>query len=250
MDSLGRKVYCDKCNIETNHGIVKKYEEKSNPSDDFQWSSEYLIVQCLGCDNISFVSIYRDEDCWRYDDRGNRIWTDTCTVHHKDGGSTSYLPPSDEELTPLKGYSPRLPLEFSNVPAKLEKLYNQVVDVYNYNYLLLCSAGIRTLIEAICKELLISKGKLYNENGEVRLNNKEKVIESSSLEGKIYGLYEKDYIVWEQVKVLQTIREIGNTAVHEIKEPQRSDLKNSIIIIEKVLDLIYEVKNTRFHHSK
>ncbi|MEK4499917.1 DUF4145 domain-containing protein [Bacillus sp. FSL R12-0069] len=141
-------------------------------------------------------------------------------------------------------------MEFSNVPPKLEGLYRQVVDVYNYDYLLLCSAGVRTLIEAICRELLIYKGKLYNETGQVRLNNKQKEIESSSLEGKIYGLYEKGYIVWEQVKVLQTIREIGNTAVHEIKEPQRCDLKSSIIIIEKVLDLIYEVKNTRFHHSK
>lgn len=250
MDRLDRKVYCDKCKHDTNHEIVTKHEERSTSTDDFQWQSQYFIVRCLGCDNISFVSIYGDEDCWEYVANGDRQWTDICTVHHKDGGSMSYQPSSNEELPPLKDYSPRLPMEFSNVPPKLEGLYNQVVDVYNLDYLLLCSAGIRTLIEAICRELSITVGNLYNNDGEIRLNKKEGKIESSSLEGKIFGLYEKGYIVWEQVKILQTIREIGNTAVHEIKEPKRSDLKNSIIIIEKVLDLIYEVKNTRFHHSK
>lgn len=248
MESLGRKVFCDNCGNETNHGIIAKYEEKSNPLDDFQWFRNYYIVQCLGCDNKAFVSIYGDEDCWEYDDDGERIWTDVCTVHHENG-STTYEP-SKEDLPPLKDYSPRTAIKFYNVPTEIEKLYKQVVDVYNYDFLLLCSAGIRTLIEAVCRELSIGGGVLYTANGEKRLNKNRKEIESTSLEGKIFGLYEKGYIVWEQLKILQTIREIGNTAVHEITEPSRSDLKNSIIIIEKVLDLIYEVKNTKFHHHK
>jgi hypothetical protein len=37
--------------------------------------------------------------------------------------------------------------------------------------------------------------------------------------------FTKKYIVWGQVKVLQTMREIGNTAIHKIKEPKRSDLR-------------------------
>ncbi len=105
------------------------------------------------------------------------------------------------------------------------------------------------MIEAICRELIITNGNLYINKGEMKLNKDRQAINSKSLEGKIYGLYEQGYIVWEQVKVLQTIRELGNSAVHEIREPERSDLKVSIIIIENVLELIYEIKETIFHYN-
>lgn len=230
MEKLEKKVYCLKCNILTNHNIVQTYEEKSEPGDDIQWHSQWHIVQCAGCDQIAFVEQYGDENQWVYID-GEQVWKDEYLVF--------------PQQPPLVENNPKLWIEkkiFNNVPDTIDQLYSQVIEVYNKGYLLLATIGIRTIIEAICLDVGISKGFLYEDNQKIKLNKKDEQISSTSLEGKIFGLYEQNMIIWDQTIILQKIRDIGNAAVHEIKQPSITVFKSAVQIIEQVLNLVYELK--------
>ncbi|MGE6259207.1 DUF4145 domain-containing protein [Heyndrickxia sporothermodurans] len=83
---------------------------------------------------------------------------------------------------------------------------------------------------------------MYEDKNVKKLSKKNLHILTNSLEGKIFGLYEQGFIIWEQTVILQKIRDIGNAAVHEIKEPKLSEFFSAIKIIEDVLNNVYELK--------
>lgn len=236
MELLDEKVYCSKCKRRTNHKYILKHEEGSDTYEETQWHSKWCIVQCLGCDQLAFVLQYGDEDSWDYDERtGERVWKDFYKVYPEEPKK-----PSKEEKYMLK-YQ-HVPKTFKHVDDEVSELYDQIIGVYNLGYSVLCAAGLRTLIEAICSKASIIGGRLYNEKKEVKLNRKGNEIFSQSLEGKIFGLYESQIILWEHCRILQEIRDIGNNAVHEIKAPNIFILKRAISVIEMVLEIIYELK--------
>lgn len=229
MGLLEEKVYCQKCNQQTYHHIINTYTESSKIEDDIQWKSQYHIVKCAGCDEIAFVEQYSDEDSWEYEN-GERVWQDRFTVFPEQ---------------PIKLDVPRFWVEkqtFKNVPESIEQLYLQVIDVYNKGYLLLATIGIRTLIEAICLNVGIYKGKLRNNDKIILLDRHDREMSRGNLEGKIFGLYEQGMIIWDQTLILQKIRDLGNAAVHEIKPPSVIVLKSAIQIIEQLLTNVYELK--------
>nr|WP_240465408.1 DUF4145 domain-containing protein [Neobacillus thermocopriae] len=110
------------------------------------------------------------------------------------------------------------PKQFQFVPENLNKLYKQTINAYNSQQNILCAAGLRTIIEGICNELNIKKGHIYNKDGSKKLNEKNKVIFTDNLAGRIFGLYENGYIIFTHALLLQKIKNIGNKAVHDIVE--------------------------------
>ncbi|WP_315795294.1 DUF4145 domain-containing protein [Paenibacillus sp. BIC5C1] len=131
--------------------------------------------------------------------------------------------------------------DFNNVPDELLGLYNQVVDASNLHMTLLSAAGLRMLLEAICKDQAIEDGPLFNPDGTPQVS---KGVEQRSkrLIGKINGLVEKKLIVERQASVLHEIRELGNVTVHEVIQPSRSKMKKAIAIIEHIFMTIYDLE--------
>lgn len=231
MEKLDRKVYCAGCKRHTNHNIINSYREQSRPEqEEFQWYHEYYIVQCAGCDKIAFAEKFGDSDTWDYEG-DQQVWVDEYRVYPEEPVLDFYPPYYIEHKK-----------SYFHVPHQIHELYSQIVDAHNRTASLLTTIGIRTIIEAICIDLKIEKGTLFVDKTSKRLNKKEEPIVSPSLEGKIYGLFENGHISWDQAAILQRIRDIGNTAVHEIKTPSIYDLKSIIDIIEHILTNVYEIK--------
>jgi hypothetical protein len=231
MKKLKEKVYCRECKNKTWHEIIQEHKDGSSPEDEYQWSANYYIVQCRGCDTLAFVREYSDEDHINYGEYDKMEWYNDYYVYPE--------PPVKENDTPkLKSIEPQI---LNEVPDFIYGLYNQVVQVFNLNYLILCAVGLRTIIEALCKDVGIVDGLIYDEQGNPRQDKKGNYIRSSRLVGRINGLVEKGFIAHRQAKVLHQVRELGNYAVHEVEEPTRRTLKQGIEIIELLLINVYEL---------
>ncbi|ANX11655.1 hypothetical protein ABE41_006515 [Fictibacillus arsenicus] len=236
MNKLEEKVYCNVCKGARNHHILKTYSEVADYHSDIHWHAKYHIVQCLGCDTIAFVEQYGDEDTWDYNEyTGEREWKDIFKVFPEEPPK-----PSKDDFF-LGDYKLKIK-NFNHVDPELKELYSQIVQVFNQRFNILCAAGLRTLIEAICLKTNITGGRLYDEDKKVKISKKGNEVYSTSLEGKIYGLYDKQLILWDQCRILQEIRDIGNSAVHEIEIPCIKTLRPAIIIVEGIFESIYELR--------
>lgn len=233
LKDLEQRVYCVGCRGKRNHKVIQTYEENSTCDADFQWHTQYHIVKCAGCDRIAFVKQYGDEDSWGYNDYGEREWIDTFTAYPEE-------PKQEDKRIDIYQIEIRY---FKHAPEIIIHLYEQIVESFNNKHLILCTSGLRTLIEGICSQLKIKKGYLYDEEG-TKLPNQEGVIKKSeTLGGRIFELYERGLILFPQALILQKVKGIGNEAIHEIIVPNVRTIKEIIIILEKVMYDIYELKN-------
>lgn len=212
------KSYCSTCCRPTNQKVLKEeilsyHEEESGWWDD----TTYQIIQCMGCDTISFRRLYNDISMQQNNDE------DTTT----------------EELYPKRGIHSRPIKAFRNVPVDIKKVYLETIEAYNNNLTLLCGVGIRAVLEGICIDKGIKDGTFANSGG--------KEIKSKGLDGKIYGLASNGYLTSDNAEVLHELRFLGNAAVHELATPSTEDLSMAIEIIELVLDNIYELKHKAKH---
>lgn len=238
MEELKEKVYCSYCEGKRNHNIIYTYKQKCEPDSEYQWHHQYHIVQCKGCDNISFVDQYGDEDTWEYID-GEMVWVDIFTAY----------PEEPKKLSEEEQFKVTLEIEpktFRYTPENIKNLYYQIVESFNKNYSILCAAGLRTLIEGICTHLNIKKGYLYDNNGNKIPDKKDNIVRKhETLGGRIFELYDKKLILFPQALILQKVVTFGNLALHEMTSPNYFALMEIIRIVEKVLDDIFELKHHR-----
>lgn len=234
MEKLGEKVYCSECKRETNHQIIYTHERSSNPFEDFSWHAEYHIVECLGCETIAFVEQYGDEDIWKYID-GKREWVDEFTVY----------PEKIKEDTDEKDFYelPKIQEKrFKHAPKDILSLYSQIIDSFNREHYILCTSGLRTLIEGICSDLNIKEGYLYDNKQNKLLDNEGNIRKHGSLRGRVFEIYDKGLILFKQALLLQRVVKIGNMAIHRMETPDYSTLIEIINIIERLIHDVYELE--------
>lgn len=134
-------------------------------------------------------------------------------------------------------------LQFKHAPENIFNLYKQIVESYNSQHLILSTSGLRTLVEGICSQLEIKNGYNYDNECNKILGADGVPRKSESLGGRIFGLYEKGHIIFPQALILQKVKDIGNSAIHDIVTPNIIIVKKIIHVVEKVMDDIYELKN-------
>lgn len=218
------KSFCANCNRPTNQKILKQEEFNYYEEDTTWWeNNRYQIIQCGGCDEISFRKVYLNAQMKQLLD------DDDC---------------SSQELYPKRGPNSVPIKNFPNIPLKIRGLYRETVDAYNNEQLILCTAGIRALIEGICLDKKILGINVVNKKGKTNLK--------TSLEGKIDGLAESGFLTKDNASSLHELRFLGNEALHELSRPSIAELKLVIEIIELTLDNIYELqhKAMRLKHAK
>lgn len=166
------------------------------------------MVQCCGCDHVSFDVETVDE---------------TNVEYNPDGVEQYY---SVHQSYPIKeGFFE--PVAYTwNFPSSVYSIYKETVSAINNECWLLAAVGFRAVIEAICND---------------------KAVTGKNLEQKINGLKKAGHITEADRNRFHSVRFLGNDSIHEIKAPKREALVTVLQIINGILTNLYvfdeEVRN-------
>jgi hypothetical protein len=210
-DRVGKtaEILCERCKVVTKHTIQGAYDTHwSDEESDVSGGAENDLLSCNGCDSVTYRC---------------RSW-----FSEEDGWNVTLMPPRGGPAT-------REPKDFDELPygSPIESVYRQTITAYNSQLPTLTGAGVRLLIEGICKERGIK-------NGEVVKPTTKKKQRKNNLEGRINGMYEAGLISKNQADTLHEIRFLGNDAAHELDQPARDVQNTAINIVEHILDQVYE----------
>jgi hypothetical protein len=132
----------------------------------------------------------------------------------RDGSPINYV-----TFYPQAGRSLAVRKEYDSIPDKLNSIYGEVIDAFNNDSHILCAAGLRALLEGLCNDKLpIQRGNLH-----------DKIEALSTL------------IPPNIIKHLHGFRFLGNSALHELEEPNRKELALAIEVMEDILNVVYEL---------
>jgi hypothetical protein len=205
MSNKDTKSYCQNCDFETNHKILQ--EQSYDGDDSYQCRTLYMIVECKGCDTVSFRNEFIDFES-AYPDDFNQ-W-------HPEVTTTTY---------PAKSIKQKID-NFWALPEKIHIVYLESIRAFNAECFLLTGVGFRAVIEAICLD---------------------KNIPGRDLAKKIDNLTRQKLITEKEAQRLHSIRFIGNDSVHEMNVPEKNKLLIVLNIIEHLLNNLYiidyEIKN-------
>jgi hypothetical protein len=209
------KSLCSSCKRDTNHKVL--FDKKVMLKEGDVWWEEhnYQVIECQGCDTLSFRKLYTDAQM--------QAWADV------DFESTS------QELYPYRSKFSMPIKSLINTPLNVKAIYKETIESFNGNQHILCGAGLRSIIEAICKDKKIVSGGVMDKSGKPKV--------SKNLDGKIQGLMEKGFITEESASALHTLRFLGNDAVHEVEAPSSEELRIAIGIVEASIESIYEMRH-------
>lgn len=180
---------CPKCKNKTNHIICANYIRHYSDSS-IDELADYQIIQCQGCDTISFREEHQNSE-------------DFYVIETRNG-----LEEKEYEVTEIL-YPPRLKneillneTELNELPDQIKNIYTEVSKAFVSGLNILFAVGLRSLIEAI----------FHNQSLENDYNN----LKISNLNKKIDFLAKKREFSRKTEDMLHHIRQIGNTAAHEI----------------------------------
>jgi hypothetical protein len=209
--SFKQKLFCNTCRRPTNHNTIEENgiqfkrvvpRVRTNERQFKNMEDIYYLAQCLGCDSIKLVTEFH------YEQEGQ--WN---SMYH------IYPDPTDR-LDKLQHVS------FRNLPESIFLFLSEVQMSYLNKLFILCSVGLRMLIEAICIDKNV-QGKL--------------------LIDKINKLNELGYITQLQTGVLHQIRLLGNKSAHEIVDQDDELVLEGLNVIHSLLFNIYGLENTKIY---
>lgn len=222
------KVLCQSCKNITNHIVLTSIDTSGNEPMGYDeyitWGSIFQIIQCQGCDEISFRNeTYNSEN------------------YHPEFGLEI-----DETIYPRRSKETINIKNFFNLPYSIRRIYIETIECYNNELMTLCGAGIRALVEGICKSNKVTDGEVIADSN----SNPPKVKRVTNLQGKINGLHEKGILTKENAEILHQHRFLGNEAMHELSQPSKEELSLAISIIEHTLNSIYEIPAKAYELEK
>lgn len=211
------KVICQECKCYTKHKVLSSINENGAEEMDFEycmfyWVTDYEVIQCQGCDSISFRTEHSNSESENHD-------------------GSPYI---TEKIYPKRGKDILLIKNYFNVPHNLNRIYKETIECYNTDCLTLCGAGTRALVEGICNENGILSGMVENHKTKIPERKKD-------LNGKINGLFEQGKLTKQNAEILHEHRFLGNNSIHELSMPSKQELSLAIEIIENVFDTLYEI---------
>lgn len=193
------KVSCLLCKTRTNHESVAKFEANSG-DNEYQWWATYEVIKCCGCETISYRTARWTEDDWVKEINDHSI--DETLYPPRTSGRVALF---DDFLNP-------------EIPSIVLTIYLEVIKALNNSSPLLAAIGLRSIIEAICKQQK-AKGR--------------------DLKSKIDDLAKQGLLAKNQAFILHSHRFLGNTAAHEIVAAPSEELLAAFDIAETMLKTIY-----------
>lgn len=190
------KIYCNNCRTVTNH--LRKFGPIFREIEDEKGFIYFVyhVWSCAGCDAI-FLEIMNTPSFY-LNEEGEREYE-------------SFLFPKRMEF----GCERKI---FQHLPKELDRIYAETICAFNDGLHLLCSIGLRSLLEGICSDRQALGDNLFD---------------------KIDAL--KVYLPENLVNSLHEFRFIGNEAVHDLITPEKFVLKLAIEVIEDLMNYLYEL---------
>lgn len=195
------QLLCRRCRGVTRHLARQTIEVQIHTDDEGYWE-QHALVQCQGCLAISYLT----------------DWQDTEDVYH-DGdalvqqGHPTLYPPRVDGLEELRSVW--------HLPPAIRQIYDETRAAVCSGQRVLAAAGVRALVEAVCKE-----------RGATGRNLKD----------KIEDLVAKSVLSRHDATYLQKTRIMGNGAVHEIVPPTEDVLHIAMQIAQHLLRGVYILK--------
>ena len=211
------KALCVKCDGRTKHRVLQSIDKMCSLEEDgdgIETVDHYQIIQCQGCETISFRHVN---------------WFSEFVDSESDGLS--------ERLYPMRSETTLETKSFRNAPTEIRRIYRETIDCFNNDNMTLCAAGLRAIVEGICADQGVKDGPFEIKKADGTTIKKRQ----TDLKGKISGLCEKGILTAGNSKVLHEHRFLGNEAVHQLSQPSTEELRLAIEIVEHTLDSLYEI---------
>lgn len=219
-----KKLFCNTCKTQTNHGLGSlhyRYCQSESDINNFEFIGTTELDEPLDFKGNNVVFKYETWVC-----RG----CDTVTL--QESCATRRLTKNNKEKKSFWAYSiypPRttenLPEKFlQNTPVKLHFFYYEIVKSFNAELPVLCSIGLRALLEGICKDKGITDKDAWG------------------LTDKINELAKRQHLPLAIAENLKSYKFIGDSAAHYLEAPDKDSLKLGIEIIEDLLNYLYALE--------
>lgn len=192
---------CKTCKRESNQHIKEEYNVVGDEGNGaFSWTNQYQIIQCAGCDRISFRTTHSNSEDIQQTGPNEWEYAETVKVYPNPMGTRH--PVSETHF----------------LPAKLRRIYNETMIALNEQQPVLAGVGIRAIVETICKEKQATGNNLF---------------------GKINDLVAKGALTSDGSVVLHKVRTLGNDAAHEVKPHTEAELNVAMSVVEHLIMQLY-----------
>lgn len=200
---------CRECDKETMHHIIYSYNEHGcescGPNNEVSWQVKNQIIQCLGCETVSFRTVQTNSEAVDY-------------FYDENGDTGVYY------LETIKYYPARTTvvhsIDVNMLPLKVHDIYEETIISINNEQYILAGVGIRAIVETVCKDLKAEGSNLYD---------------------KINSLMKMSIVTSEGAEILHKLRVLGNDAAHEVKAHNSQQLHLAMEIIEHMLHGTYVI---------
>lgn len=191
--------HCNHCNKKTNHRVISQHEVQG--PEEYQSRTDYLIVECMGCDYVSFRYVFNDFE------QAFQIGPDADDWDY----------PVEIKTYPLEIHNSGIE-DLRHVPEIVQMIYNETLSALKEEALTLAGLGFRATIEAVCND---------------------QQIQGRNLETRISNLWKGGLISKKDSERLHSIRFLGNDAAHDIKTPPKRSIETAKKIIEHLIVTVY-----------
>jgi hypothetical protein len=199
---MGKKYFCRTCRGLRKHEVLFLKNTKGQDEDGYlMWNEDFFVIECSGCETISFVQEYGDSDMYGTNEEGDR---------------NEYY--TEEKIFPLYLES-GVELTYKYLlPPTIKKIYDETIDALKSKCYILSAGGFRAIIEALCNHLKIKK---------------------SDLSTRIDLLHEEGHLTINESKRLHSVRFLGNDSLHELEVPKVGQLIIVLEVINHLLENIF-----------
>ena len=202
------KVYqipCARCLTDTRHKVLLSADVSGNwlPGDVSYWD-EYQIVQCQGCEAISF--------------RKNSMNTEDIDHVELTDGSFDTVLEDHVEVYPSRIAGRTKVKRHLLLPPQVGEVYGETHSALSNKLTILGGIGIRVLVEAVCKE---------------------KSASGPNLKERINDLVQKGVVTQAGADILHTLRALGNESAHEMKTQDEDSIDLAMDVVENMLQSVF-----------
>jgi len=193
------KVPCSGCSNKTSHQVLLSVDEIGD-TPGYSWAESFQIIECRGCELISFRITSSNSDDYEYFGDG-------------EVDNIEY-----ESLYPSRIVGRSVISDTYYIPTEVRKVYQETIKALNNECPILAGIGLRALIESVCKEKNANGNNLYR---------------------KIDDLVVKNILTPTGSVILHKIRNLGNASAHEVKPHSPEQLFLAMDVIEHLLQDVY-----------
>ncbi len=197
-------VTCGECKRSTKHLVLSNINvsdsEEAWQGNYISWFNDYQIVQCQGCETISFRKVHENSE--EFYPVGNSDY--------------EYVQSIDIYPNPEEG---RNAVEDDYLlPNNLQRIYTETIKSINSGLPILTGVGIRAIVETVCEDKKVNGNDLYQ---------------------KINDLVTQGVLTKDGADILHKLRILGNKAAHEVKPHDNVQLGLALDVIDHLLQGVY-----------